>query len=258
MGQLTFDQAVKYYQREDGAQMQVLDGVSFQAKEGQVTALIGPSGCGKSTLLNTVVGLEQLDGGSLSFGNGTAGGAAKRPYIGYVFQSARLLPWKTVGDNVRLGLLGAQVPKADWERRVRKYLELVGLLDFVDQYPLYLSGGMQQRVGLARALAAEAGIVLMDEPFASVDEITALRLRETTRHLCVTLERTVLFVTHNINEAAYISDTVVLLSPRPARVRAVVENPLPNERKLGSPEVYQFANELGAMVHSDDEGLVLP
>src|SRR5680860_1685910 len=258
MGQLTFDQAAKYYQREDGTQMKVLDGVSFQAKEGKVTALIGPSGCGKSTLLNTVVGLEQLDGGSLSFGNGTAEGSAERPYIGYVFQSARLLPWKTVGDNVRLGLLGAQVPKADWERRVRKYLELVGLLDFVDQYPLYLSGGMQQRVGLARALAAEAGIVLMDEPFASVDEITALRLRETTRHLCVTLERTVLFVTHNINEAAYISDTVVLLSPRPARVRAVVENPLPNERKLGSPEVYQFANELGAMVHSDDEGLVLP
>ncbi|MPZ86925.1 MAG: ATP-binding cassette domain-containing protein [Nitriliruptorales bacterium] len=257
VGQLTFDQAVKYYQREDGEQMLVLDGVSFQAKESQVTALIGPSGCGKSTLLNTVVGLEQLDGGSLSFGNGSVDGQ-ERPYIGYVFQSARLLPWKTVGDNVRLGLLGASVPKDYWERRVHKYLELVGLVDFVDQYPLYLSGGMQQRVGLARALAVEAGIVLMDEPFASVDEITALRLRETTRHLCVTLERTVLFVTHNINEAAYISDTVVLLSARPARVRAVVENPLPLERKLGSPEVYQFANELGAMVHSDDGGLVVP
>ena len=257
MGQLTFDAAVKYYKREDGAQMQVLDGVSFEAKEGEVTALIGPSGCGKSTLLNTVVGLENLDGGSLSFGDGTRGGG-QRPYIGYVFQSARLLPWKTVGDNVRLALLGASVPKSDWERRVHKYLDLVGLLDFVDQYPLYLSGGMQQRVGLARALAVEAGIVLMDEPFASVDEITALKLRETTRHLCVALERTVLFVTHNINEAAYISDTVVLLSPRPARVRAIVRNPLPEERHLGSPEVYEFANQLGALVHADDEGLVLP
>ena len=258
MGQLTFTGAVKHYKREDGQPMKVLDGVSFEAKEGQVTALIGPSGCGKSTLLNIIVGLEELDEGSLTFGDGSTGDAARRPYIGYVFQSARLLPWKTVGDNVRLALLGAGVDKSDWERRVRKYLDLVGLLDFADQYPLYLSGGMQQRVGLARALAVEADLVLMDEPFASVDEITALRLREQTRHLCVTLARTVLFVTHNINEAAYISDTVVLLSPRPASVRAVVDNPLPAERTLGSPQVYEFANQLGAMVHSDEEGLVLP
>lgn len=254
MGQLQVKSAVKHHVRENGRQMRVLDGLSFEAKEGEVTALIGPSGCGKSTLLNVIVGLEGLTSGELSFPGGAAGGQQGRPHIGYVFQNARLLPWKTVADNVRLALSGAGVPKQHWDERVEKYLRLVGLLDFADQYPLYLSGGMQQRVGLARALAVEANLVLMDEPFASVDEMTALRLRETTRQLCTSLERTVLFVTHNISEAAYISDTVVLLSPRPARVRAVKTNPLPQDRRPRDPAVFEFANQLEELVH-DREGV---
>ena len=154
-----------------------------------MTVLIGPSGCGKSTLLNSIVGLERLDRGELRLVNN--GQTQQRPLIGYVFQSPRLLPWKTVGENISLALKGAGVVRGKWESRVQHYLELVGLEEYVNQFPLYLSGGQRQRVGLARALAVESDCVLMDEPFASVDELTARQLRQTTRRLCEQLRRTV-------------------------------------------------------------------
>ncbi|MQA87644.1 MAG: ATP-binding cassette domain-containing protein [Streptosporangiales bacterium] len=233
--------------------MKVLDRASFELREGSVTALIGPSGCGKTTLLNAIVGLERLDGGDLVFRNDD-GQQQSRPLIGYVFQGPRLLPWKRVGDNIRLALQGANVPREEWETRVHKYLDLAGLSEFVDQYPLYLSGGQRQRVGLARALAIESGLVLMDEPFASVDELTARQLRETSRALCEQLHRTVLFVTHNLSEAAYMSDYVVVLSGRPARVQEYVENSLPTPRRWG-PEVHQFAAELEGKLSSTQEAI---
>lgn len=250
MAELVVQDIEKWFRREDGQPFKVIDRLSFQAKEGSVTVLIGPSGCGKSTLLNSIVGLERLDRGELKFVNN--GKTQERPLIGYVFQSPRLLPWKTIGDNLRLALKGAGVDESEWEKRVRHYLELVGLDEYINQFPLYLSGGQRQRVGLARALAIESDLVLMDEPFASVDELTARQLRQTTRRLCEQLHRTVLFVTHNLAEAAYMSDYVVTLTCRPARLDAYVTNPLPTPRQWG-PELYGFAAELETKVTLKEE-----
>lgn len=252
MARLVVQGAEKWFRREDGRPVKILDRLSFEARQGSVTVVVGPSGCGKSTLLNVIVGLEPLDRGEMVFlDNG--GEARQRPLIGYVFQSPRLLPWKTVGDNIRLALRGAGVERREGERRLHRYLELVDLKEFVGQYPLYLSGGQRQRVGLARALAIESDLVLMDEPFASVDELTARQLRETTRRLCEQLHRTVLFVTHNLPEAAYMSDFVVTLTKRPACLEEYLSNPLPSPRAWG-PEIYRFAAELETKVTLKEEG----
>jgi ABC-type nitrate/sulfonate/bicarbonate transport system ATPase subunit len=245
LAELVVKNAEKWFRRENGEPLKVIDRLSFEAREGAVTVLIGPSGCGKSTLLNSVVGLEKLDRGDLLFLDD--GKNRERPLIGYVFQSPRLLPWKTVAENVDLALQGAGIPRAERAARVERYLKLVHLEEYTHQFPLYLSGGQRQRVGLARALAVESDIVLMDEPFASVDELTARRLRQTTRRLCEQLRRTVLFVTHNLAEAAYMSDFVVTLTSRPARLDAYLANPLPSPRQWGT-EVYNFAAELETKV----------
>jgi len=251
VAELVVKDVEKWFRREDGQPFKIIDRLSFAAREGCVTVLIGPSGCGKSTLLNSIVGLERLDRGELEFLYD--GQARPRPLIGYVFQSPRLLPWKTIGENIGLALKGAGVARAQWESRVHRYLELVGLEEYMNQFPLYLSGGQRQRVGLARALAIESDLVLMDEPFASVDELTARQLRQTTRRLCEQLHRTVLFVTHNLPEAAYMSDFVVTLTRRPARLDAYVPNPLGSPRHWG-PDIYKFAAELESKVTLKEEG----
>jgi len=251
VAELVVKDAEKWFRREDGQPFKVIDRLSFEARAGSVTVLIGPSGCGKSTLLNSIVGLEALDRGELRYSNN--GQVQQRPLIGYVFQSPRLLPWKTIGENLCLALKGADVPYTQWKKRVEHYLQLVGLDEYINQYPLYLSGGQRQRVGLARALAVESDLVLMDEPFASVDELTARQLRQTTRRLCEQLHRTVLFVTHNLAEAAYMSDFVVTLTRRPATLDAYVANPLPTPRHWG-PEIYNFAAELETKVTLKEDG----
>src|ERR1044072_688929 len=241
MAELLVKDAEKWFRREDGRPFKVIDRLSFEAREGAVTVLIGPSGCGKSTLLNSVVGVENLDRGDLLFLDD--GKNRERPLFGYVCQSPRLLPWKTVAENVDLALQGAGIPRSERFARVERYLKLVHLEEYTRQFPLYLSGGQRQRVGLARALGIESDIVLMDEPFASVDELTARQLRQTTRRLCEQLHRTVVFVTHNLAEAAYMSDYVVTLTQRPARLDAYVSNPLPSPHHWGT-EIYKFAAEL--------------
>ena len=245
MAYVHVDHAVKLFAREDGTDMLVLDGVSFDTKESGITCLLGPSGCGKSTLLNAISGLERLDQGGVEVVSNHGASATLSPRLGYVFQDPRLLNWKRVEDNLVFALKGMEVPQAEWEARIHKYLGLVGLLEFRKQYPLYLSGGMRQRVGLARGLVIEPEVLLMDEPFSKLDQFTARKLREDTLEICARLKQTALLVTHDVEEAAYMGDRIVILSARPGRVVEVLENPLsPLERDLDDLRFIQFKKRL--------------
>jgi len=215
--------------------MRVLDAVSLEV-DGLV-CILGPSGCGKSTLLNIVAGVESTDNGVIHLAAGTAG---RTPIVGYVFQDPRLLPWKTVEENLTFALRGMGVLRELWDERVRRYLSLVHLAEFRDQYPSYLSGGMRQRVGLARALVIEPDILLMDEPFSRVDELTARRLRQEFLEINDLLHPSVLFVTHNPAEAALIGGTIYVLSGRPGRVIARIANPVPGPRTHGDARLKEL------------------
>ena len=237
--------AVKYFPREDGSAMLVLDRVSFDTKEFGITCLLGPSGCGKSTLLNAISGLERLDQGRIEVvaRNGTAKGDQAK--LGYVFQDARLLNWKSVEQNLTFALKGMEIPQPEWPGRLQKYLDLVGLSDFRNQFPLYLSGGMRQRVGLARGLVIEPEVLLMDEPFSKLDQLTARRLREQTLQICARLKQTTVLVTHDVEEAAFMGDRIVIFRARPARIVEICDNPLaPGDRDIDDPRFIQFKKTL--------------
>jgi NitT/TauT family transport system ATP-binding protein len=245
MAYVSVNRAVKYFSREDGAEMLVLNGVSFEAREHGITALLGPSGCGKSTLLNAIAGLEKLDGGEIEFRKVHEGSKACDPRLGYVFQDPRLLNWKRVEGNLTFALRGMKIPRGEWNERLDKYLALVGLGEFRRQYPLYLSGGMRQRVGLARALAVEPELLLMDEPFSKLDQLTSRKLRQDAVAICARLKQTALLVTHDVEEAAFMGDRIVIFSARPARIVEVVDNPLAlAERDFDDLKFIQFKNRL--------------
>jgi NitT/TauT family transport system ATP-binding protein len=237
--------AVKFFPREDGTEMLVLDRVSFETKEHGITCLLGPSGCGKSTLLNVVSGLERLDQGNVEVISNHRTSAKQLPQLGYVFQDPRLLNWKRVENNLIFALKGMGVPRTEWDERIGKYLGLAGLQEFRKQYPLYLSGGMRQRVGLARALAIEPEVLLMDEPYSKLDQLTARKLREDTLAICARLQQTALLVTHDVEEATYMGDRIVILSARPAHVVETSDNPFaPQERDLDDPKFIQFKKKI--------------
>jgi ABC-type nitrate/sulfonate/bicarbonate transport system ATPase subunit len=245
MAYVRVENAVKYFSREDGSDMLVLDRVSFDTEEFGITCLLGPSGCGKSTLLNAISGLERLDDGRVEVVSNDRSSRTRSPRLGYVFQDPRLLNWKRVEDNLTFALKGMQIPQAEWTERLNKYIELVGLSDFRGQYPLYLSGGMRQRVGLARGLVIEPEVLLMDEPFSKLDQLTARRLRQETLHICARLRQTTVLVTHDVEEAAYMGDRIVILRARPARIVDILENPLkPGQRDMDDPKFIQFKKTL--------------
>jgi ABC-type nitrate/sulfonate/bicarbonate transport system ATPase subunit len=247
MATVRVERAVKSFVREDGAEMRVLDGVSFDAKDNGITCLLGPSGCGKSTLLNAIAGLEKLDGGKIEFEATERKG--RNPKLGYVFQDPRLLNWKRVEGNMIFAFKGMKIARAEWQARLSKYIDLVGLTDFRRQYPLFLSGGMRQRVGLARALAIEPEVLLMDEPFSKLDQLTARKLRQDTLDICARLKQTALLVTHDVEEAAYMGDRIVIFSARPARIVEVVDNPFVlAARDLDEADFIQFKKRLLSVV----------
>jgi NitT/TauT family transport system ATP-binding protein len=189
-----------------------LDRVSFTVEAGGFVSIIGPSGCGKSTTLNIIAGLTPPTSGAVEIGGEpvVSGGRQSAP-VGYVFQQARLLNWLTVRQNVEFVLDAGDVPRAEWPARVERALRLVGLADYAGTFPLRLSGGQQQRVAIARALATESEVVLMDEPFSHLDEITSTRLRAELMEIWERTRTTILFVTHDISEAALLSDRVIVL-----------------------------------------------
>jgi NitT/TauT family transport system ATP-binding protein len=220
---------VKRARRGKGQRVEVLGGVSFELKSGTFTSIIGPSGCGKTTLLRIIDGLIAPDSGEVIF----EGTPVKRPpaKMGFVFQGFGLLPWRTVQKNVEFGLELKGVDPATRAEIARKYIQVVGLSGFENHYVHEISGGMQQRVGLARALSIDPDVLLMDEPFASVDMQTREILqRQLLQIVKGTVPKTTLFVTHNIDEAIYLSDEIVLLTTRPGIVKETIKVNLPQDR----------------------------
>jgi NitT/TauT family transport system ATP-binding protein len=207
----------------------VLDGLDLQVGEGETLCILGPSGCGKTTLLRALHGLLPLDGGRVLIGGQPVD--RPRPDVAMVFQHFGLFPWKPVAANVGYGLELAGVPQVERRERVRRYIEMVGLAGFETSFPYQLSGGMQQRVGLARALAMEPRVMLMDEPFGALDAQTRETLQDELLRIWERT-RTMVFITHSIDEAIALGDRVLVLSPRPARVRAIVRVDIPHPRTV--------------------------
>nr|WP_237400003.1 ABC transporter ATP-binding protein [Rhodovulum visakhapatnamense] len=234
------------FQTGDGP-VQALSDVSLDVGRGEFVSFIGPSGCGKTTFLRCVAALEHPTGGSLSVNGMSPDNARKERSYGYVFQAAGLYPWRTIARNIRLPLEIMGYPKADQAARVQKVLELVDLAGFGNKYPWQLSGGMQQRASIARALAFDADILLMDEPFGALDEIVRDHLNEQLLALWARTGKTCLFVTHSIPEAVYLSTKIVVMSPRPGRIADVIDSPLPKERPLDirdTPEFLEIAHRV--------------
>ncbi|MCD6727092.1 MAG: ABC transporter ATP-binding protein [Solirubrobacteraceae bacterium] len=234
----------KTYETRDGTVEAVRD-VSFRVPPGHVASLVGPSGCGKSTVLKMIAGLVSYDRGTVEVGGAPA--AAGRRDCGIMLQSAVLLPWRSVWDNVMLPIEVLGLDKEQGRERARALLELVGLSGFENKHPWELSGGMQQRASLARLLVFEPRILLMDEPFAALDEFTRERLDGELLRLQERFHRTLVYVTHNIAEAVTISDTVVVMTPRPGEVVDIVQVDLPRPRSLDvatTPAGLTFVNRI--------------
>ncbi len=228
-----------------------LKGVNLDIAKGEFVSFIGPSGCGKTTFLRVVAALETPTAGKVTV-NGLSPDEARRARAyGYVFQAAGLYPWRTIGGNIKLPLEIMGFSKAEQARRVREVLELVELGGFEKKFPWQLSGGMQQRASIARALAFDADILLMDEPFGALDEIVRDRLNEELLKLWAATGKTTLFVTHSIPEAVYLSTKIVVMSPRPGRITDVIDSPLPRERPLDIRDSREFIE----IAHRVREGL---
>jgi len=206
----------KYY----GSDIHALDNINLGFPTGQMTTLLGPSGCGKTTLLKIVAGLLEPSAGEIVVKGKVVTGPG--PERAFVFQDFALLPWASVLRNVGFGLELRGDAREGREEKARHYIEEVGLSGFEDKYPHELSGGMRQRVGLARALAVDADVLMMDEPFSAVDEQTRRKFQEDLLRLLAIEKKTVIFVTHSIEEAVYVSDRIVLLSPRPGRIQQII------------------------------------
>jgi NitT/TauT family transport system ATP-binding protein len=227
------------FQTGDGP-VHALKDVDLTVKRGEFVSFIGPSGCGKTTFLRAIAALERPTGGTLRVNGMTPDAARQARAYGYVFQAAGLYPWRTIAGNIRLPLEIMGFTRAEQEARVERVLGLVELSGFGRKYPWQLSGGMQQRASIARALAFDADILLMDEPFGALDEIVRDRLNEELLKLWARTGKTIAFVTHSIPEAVYLSTRIVVMSPRPGRITDVIESPLPRERPLEIRETPEF------------------
>lgn len=230
--------------------LSVVDGISLDVYDNEFLVLLGPGHCGKSVFLNILAGLEQPTGGTMELDGKPLAGAD--PRIGMVFQKWSLLPWKTVMENVEVGPKMAGVAKEERRKTAQKYIDLVGLQGFEKSYPTQLSGGMKQRVGIARAYTNSPEILLMDEPFGALDAQTRYSMEEEIQKIWQSEKRTIIFVTNNIEEAVYLGDRIVLLTNRPAHVKAIYDIDLPRPRDTVSPEFLRIRKEI-----SDNTDLAL-
>jgi NitT/TauT family transport system ATP-binding protein len=227
-----------------------LDGVDLRIAPGEFVAILGPSGCGKSTLLRIIAGLDKPDSGSVHAG---AAGSGHR-HIAYVFQDAHLLPWRNALNNVALPLELLEIPRGERLAAAARAIELVGLTDAITRYPAQLSGGMRMRVSLARALVTNPSLLLLDEPFAALDEITRQQLDEQLHQLWYERRMTVIFVTHSIIEATFLAERAVVLTRRPARVVLDQRLDLPEQRTAALRTDAQFAQQMRVLFDALERG----
>lgn len=245
---------VKFPCKEGGEPLTALQNVNLDINQGEFISLVGPSGCGKTTLLRTIADLQQPTSGSISVKGQSPREVRMQKKFGIVFQSPVLYDWRTVRRNVCMPMELMGMPKPQRTERVSQMLELVGLYEFGKKYPHELSGGMQQRVGIARALAIDPEILLMDEPFSALDEFTKEKLHADLLKIWRKTHKTILFVTHNIQEAVFLSDRVVVMSPHPGRISAIVDIDIPRPRTLSDKNSVEFTN-LVAKVRNSFEGV---
>jgi NitT/TauT family transport system ATP-binding protein len=227
--------------------------VSLEITSGEFVVIVGPSGCGKSTLLDLLGGLSEPDSGRILLDGQPVRGPGRDR--GIVFQQYALLPWRTALGNVEFGLEAIGVPRADRARRARDFLDLVGLAEFADRHPHELSGGMKQRVAIARSLAYDPDVLLMDEPFAALDAQTRESLQDELLRIWQRTGKTVLFITHSIDEAVYLGQRVAVLTSRPGRVKSVVDIDLPHRDEVddvrSAPEFARYRHEIWDLLHDE-------
>jgi NitT/TauT family transport system ATP-binding protein len=227
------------FETSDGP-VNALADIDLDVGKGEFVSFIGPSGCGKTTFLRVIADLEKPTAGTISVNGMTPQQAREKRAYGYVFQAAGLFPWRTIERNVTLPLEIMGYSKAERAERLHRTLELVNLTGFEKKFPWQLSGGMQQRASIARALAFDADLLLMDEPFGALDEIVRDHLNSQLLELWARTDKTICFVTHSIPEAVYLSTKIVVMSPRPGRVTDVIQSTLPKERPLDIRETPEF------------------
>ncbi len=227
------------FETNDGP-VHALSDVDLKIDEGDFVSFIGPSGCGKTTLLRVIADLERPTAGSITVNGVSPEEARLNRAYGYVFQAAALYPWRTIARNIALPLEIMGLGKDVQQHRIKKNMELVNLSGFEKKYPWQLSGGMQQRASIARALAVEPDLLLMDEPFGALDEIVRDHLNEQLLQLWAKTNKTVVFVTHSIPEAVFLSTKIVVLCPRPGRIYDIIDSDLPRDRNLDIRETPEF------------------
>ncbi len=247
------DVSLEYYQPRTGARLTALDRINLEVFDGEFLSVVGPSGCGKTTFLSVVDGLVQATSGVIL----VDGVVVNRPGPdrAVVFQDASLLPWRTVLKNVLYGLECAGVKSGEARERARYFIDMVGLAGFENHYPYELSGGMQQRVNLARALVMDPQILLMDEPFAALDAQTRELMQEELLSIWKKTKKTILFITHQIDEAIFLSDRVVVFSARPGRVKEIVSIDIERPRSLRvkrDPHFHDFEDRIWTSIHEQE------
>jgi NitT/TauT family transport system ATP-binding protein len=245
---------VQFQGKDGGEPVTALKNVNLEIKQGEFISLVGPSGCGKTTLLRAIADLQKPTQGSILVRGKSPREIRLEKKFGIVFQSPVLYEWRTVRRNVCMPMELMGLPKKRRTARVTEMLELVELMEFGKKYPHELSGGMQQRVGIARALAIDPEILLMDEPFSALDEFTKEKLHEDVLKIWRKTNKTILFVTHNIQEAVFLSDRVVVMSPHPGRISTVIDIDIPRPRKLSDKSSVEL-NALVAKVRNSFEGV---
>ena len=246
--------SVRFRDRDGGEDIDALVNVNLTIRQGEFVSLVGPSGCGKTTLLRAIADLQKPSAGSITVRGQTPREVRLQKKFGIVFQSPVLYEWRTARRNVCMPMELMGLPRPHRTATVTEMLELVGLNEFGRKYPGQLSGGMQQRVGIARALAINPEILLMDEPFSALDEFTKEKLNEDLLTIWNKTKKTIVFVTHNISEAVFLSDRVVVLSPHPGRVSAVIDIGIPRPRRLAVKDTPAFG-ALVAKVRGSFEGV---